>query len=157
MPFTLPEECKIVSLTSPITTNAEVTSDAVSLKNAHKAWIVVNLKQAATHATLLTLMQATDVAVGTNAVLATAVPIWYNDDTTTDALTRATDAINYTTSASVADKMYVFEIDPATLTAGYDVVYLISAASSEATNIISTVVYLQSRYPGDQPPAAITD
>ncbi|KKM13619.1 hypothetical protein LCGC14_1714370, partial [marine sediment metagenome] len=46
MPFTLPENCKIVQLASPETTNGAKTSDVISLKNAHKVWIVVELTQA---------------------------------------------------------------------------------------------------------------
>jgi hypothetical protein len=47
----------------PATTNGGVTSDTViDLKNAHKAWIVVELTHAVGFAEVISLRQATDVA-----------------------------------------------------------------------------------------------
>jgi len=158
MPFTLPENCKIVQLASPETTNGAKTSDVISLKNAHKVWIVVELTQSEDHATLFTPRQATDVAAGTNAVLAAVQPIWANEDCgASDTLVRKTDALNHTVGANIKDMQLVFEIDPASLTAGYDCVYITAATSSQATNFWSVTAYIQTRYPQATPPAAITD
>src|SRR5512139_2770662 len=95
MSFSLPQSCKIVQLAQPRTTNGGFTTDAVSLKNTLKAWLIVHLTQAVGHATAITPRQATDVAIGTNAVIP-AVPIWADEDVAaSDALVEQTAAANY--------------------------------------------------------------
>ena len=158
LPWSLFENLKVVQLASPETTNGSKTSDVVCLRTAHKAWIVVEMTQAVGHATLLTPMQATDVAAGTNAVLANVVPIRANEDCgATDTLVPQTAAINYTVTDDIKDKQIIFEIDPATLTAGYDCIYITAATSSQASNYWSVTVYLATRYPQTTPPSAILD
>ena len=157
MPFSLPQSCKIVQLIQPKTTSGAITSDAVSLKNCVKAWLIFHLTQAAVHATLITPRQATDVAVGTNAVVP-AVPIWANEDVaTSDALVAQTAAANYTVTADVKNKIVIFEIDPVLLTDGYPVVYATVAASGEATNFVAAEAILWSTYQQATPPSAIVD
>ncbi len=158
LPWSLYENLKVVQLASPETTNTGKTSDVISLKNAHKAWIVVDMTQAVAHATLLTPMQATNVAAGTNAVLAKVVPIRANEDcAATDTLVPQTAAINYTVTADVKDKQIIFEIDPASLTDGYVCVYIIAADSSQASDLWSVTACLATRYPQETPPSAILD
>ncbi len=158
LPWSLFENLKVVQLASPETTNSGKTSDAICLRTAHKAWIVVEMTQAVAHATLLTPMQATDVAIGTNAVLANVVPIRANEDCgATDTLAAQTAAINYTVTADVKDKQIIFEIDPATLTAGYDSIYIIAADSSQVSDLWSVTAYLATRYLQHTPPSAILD
>ena len=158
MGFSLPENCKIVQMASPETTNTGKTSDTVSLKNVHMCWIVIDLSNTTGHATLFTPTQATDVASGTNAVLATAIPIWLNEDcAASDLLVRQTDGLNETVGAVAKDKQIVFQIDPAGLTAGYDCVYVVAADSSQAGNFWNCTAYLLERYAADQPPSAIID
>jgi len=157
MPFSLPTTCKIVELIHPRTTNAGFTSDAVSVKNALKAWIVIHLTQAAAHATALVPRQATDVAIGTNAVVP-AVPIWANEDcAASDTLAPVTAAANYTVTADIKHKIVVFEIDPAVLTDGYDVIYFTCANSGEATNFAAAQAYLWYGNQQVTKPSAIVD
>lgn len=157
MNFSLPTKCKMVQLVNPKTTNASITSDAISLKNAIKAWIVIEYTQAAGHATTPTLRQATDVAIGTNAAGPTA-RIWANEDTAaTDTLVAQTAAASYAVAADVKNKQVVFEIDPATLTDGYPCIYFTQATSSQATNFMSATAYILTNFQQATPPSAIVD
>ena len=156
----LPEATKIVQLTGPVTTNGGVTSDYVSLKNAIKAWIVVDMNQAVGHATLLTPKQASAVD-GTGAkALTNNINIWANEDVAaSDTLASQTAAKNYTVTNDIKKKQIVFEIDVAglDLANSFDCVNLVSADSSQATNFINATIYIDTRYKEDVPPAAITD
>ena len=158
LPGRLFENVQVVQLASPETTNTGKTSDVISLKNAHKAWIVVNMTQAVAHATLLTVRQATNVAAGTNAVLAAVVPIRANEDcAASDALVAQTAALNYTVTADIKKKQIIFEIDPASLTDGYICVYITAADSSQASNLWGVEAILATRHPQATPPSAIVD
>jgi len=157
MNMSLPTTFKIVELIAPKTTNASLTSDAISLKNAIKATIVCHYTQAVGHASTPTLKQATDVAIGTNAT-GPVSRIWVNEDTAaTDTLVAQTAAASFAVAADVKNKMVVFEIDPATLTDGYDVVYLTQGTSSQATNFMSAVAYIETNFQQATPPSAIVD
>jgi len=134
----LAENFKIVQGSAPVTSNGGFTADYVSLKNVNKAWILVEMTQAAAHATLLSPKQATAVAGTGVKVLANTVPIWANEDTaTTDTLARQTDAVNYTVTADIKNKTVLFEIDPAVLDTAndFDCLTLVVADSSEAASI----------------------
>ena len=72
----LPEAYKIVQGIQPRTTNGGFTADYVTLKNSLKLWAIVELTQAAAHATALTVYQATNVAAGSEKVLTNNVNIW---------------------------------------------------------------------------------
>lgn len=155
--FSLPTKFKIVQILEPKTTNAALTSDAVSLKNAVKAWIVLHFTQAVGFASTPTLKQATDVAIGTNAA-GPVSRIWSNlDVATSDALVERTAAASYALSTATTNMVVVFEIDPASLTDGYDVVYVTIATSSQATNFVSGEAIIQTNYQQTAPPSAIVD
>jgi hypothetical protein len=153
----LPTKFKIVQLLQPTTTNASITSDAISLKGAIKATIICHYTQAVGHATTPTLKQATDVAIGTNAAGPTS-RIWANEDVaTSDALVAQTAGASFAMAADVKNKIVVFEIDPATLTDGYDCVYLTQATSSQATNFCSMEAIIQTNFQQTSIPSAIVD
>ena len=155
LPMSLPVNCKIVQLTSPVTSNGGVTTDCVSMRDALKAWAVFDMTQAVGHATTIALRQATDFAIGTNAA-GPAVPVWTNNDTVaTDTLVKQTPAASQAVAADVKHKQVVFEIDPALLTAGYPCIYFTVSDSSQATNFVSATVYLWDRYQQATPPTAI--
>ena len=154
--FCLPESFKIVQGYVGQGTTGLVTADAVSLKNALKAWIVVNLDTTASSACALTPMRATDVALTGGAVLGSVVEIWANANTAaTDTLVRQTAALNFTTGATAYYKQVIFEIDPASLGA-YDCIY-ITVGALAATEALCVEYILETRYPQATPPAAITD
>lgn len=153
----LPFSHKIVQLSWPATTNGAITSDVVSLKHAIRATVVVSLNQAVGHATAVSIRQATDVSAGTNAA-GPACAIWSNEDcAATDTLVKQTDAASYTVTNDVKKKMIVFEVDPATLTDGYDCIYVSVADSSQATNFANIEAFIRSNFQRATPPAAITD
>lgn len=160
MPTSLAQQLKIVDATAgPVTSNGGVTGDYVSLKNALKAWIVVQLTQAVGHATAITVKQATAVA-GTGVKDGPTCQIWANEDTAaSDALVRKTAAAAYTVANDVKKKLVVIEVDPAALdvAGGFDCLGLAVADSSQATNFVAATYWILPRYAQESIPAAITD
>lgn len=159
-PFRLPEQAKLVEVLAPAADAAGRTGTAFSLKNAHKATLVVHITQGNAATVLLTPQQCTAVA-GTGAkVLTVAVPITANLDTNaSDAQVPATAAVNYTTDAAVKNKIITFEIDPSSLdvAGGFDCVR-INTGASHAANITQIMAYLApGRYNEATPPSARVD
>ena len=154
--ITLPERFKIVQGYVGQGTTATVTSDAVSLKNAQRAWIVVNLDTTASSE--VALIPYRTLAVGSaGVVLANVVPIWVNVNTAaTDTLVRSTAALNYTATATAYYKQVIFEIEPENLGGAYDCIY-ITAGALAATEALSIEFFIEERYPQATPPVAITD
>jgi len=150
----IPEEVVPVVLTPPVTTNGGVTTDYISLKNAHRVFVVCVMTQAATHATGIDPVQATAVD-GTGAkAITNAVPIWKNADiSTTSVMTRLTDAITANATAGTDNQVITFDIDPAKLDVAnsFDVLGFTVDDSSEATNFISIVAYVIPRYSSPAP------
>ncbi|MCP4099152.1 MAG: hypothetical protein GY748_23260 [Planctomycetaceae bacterium] len=157
----LAQNYKIVAASAgPVTTNGGITCDYVSLKNAHKAWIVATFDQAVGHATGIDPQQATAVDGTAVKVLSTAVPIWANEDVgASDALVAQTSATTYNVSADIKVKHVIFEIDPASLdnNNGFDCLGCTVDDSSQATNLISVNYWLEMRYEGASLPSAIID
>jgi hypothetical protein len=158
--FCLPESFKVVQGLCAIGTAGALTADTVSLKNAQKAWIIVDL--GLPDSSVPSLVPMRSLAVGSaGAVLVNAVPIWLNDDVTaTDTLVRQTAAVNFTiTSVTAVGKQVIFEIDPANLGGAYDCIYIVvgTAGSLTVNEAVSVTYLLETRYPQATPPAAITD
>lgn len=143
--FTLPEVAQIVSILPPAADAAGRTSaSAVSLKNAHKAYLVYHINQGNAATILLTPQQASAVAKTGAKALANNVRIWANqDEATTSLLTRQADGVSFTTDANVKVKRVIFEIDPATMdqAGGFDCLLAITGASN-AANITSAEVFI---------------
>ena len=155
--LSIPQGVLPVQLLAPTTTNGGATSRGVSLKNAIRAFIVVDLKQAVGHATAISLRQAKEIALTNNAA-GPSVPNWKNEDcAASDALTKNADGASVTVTNDVKSKQVIFQVDPVKLSADYDVVYVTAADSSQATNFLSAVAYLVPRYAGDAPPSAVVD
>lgn len=157
--LSLPVNFKIVELFNPKTTNASLTSQVFSLKNAIKAWAIFDFTQAAGHATTPTLIQATSIAAGTNKA-GPAVPIWWNLDTSlTDTLVKQADGASFALDTNTKHEQVVFEIDPARFDVnnGYDCGYFTIGTSSQATNFVSAILIVQSAYEQANPPSAILD
>jgi hypothetical protein len=158
--FTLPEQAKIVNGLAPATDAAGRTSAYISLKHAHKAYIVVHMTQGNAATILLSPLQASAVAGTGSKVLTNAVRIWANLDTAaSDSLARATDAVNYTTDAGVKLKIVVFEIDPSSLdvAGGFDCIGVSTGASNVANITAATFYVVPSRYAGSSIPTVVTD
>jgi hypothetical protein len=147
----IPEVLKPVQLAWPQTSNGAVDSDWISLKNAIRAWIVVDFLQAAGHATKVTINQATAVAGTGTKVLTNATRIWANEDVAaSDALVRKTDAKDYTVTNDIKKKQVVFEINAAEcmdVDGGFDCIGVNIADSSQATNFVSVSAFVEQKYP----------
>lgn len=160
MKLTLPENCKIVEAMAPAADAAGRTGDYISLKNAGRAFVVVQITQGAADTIALTIEQATAVAGTGHKPITNVVPIWSNLDTaTSDTLVKRTSAVDYTTDAGVKNKMVIFQVDPADLdvAGGFDCLTVITGASN-ALNITSAFYVLTDiRHQAATPPAAITD
>jgi len=159
--ITLPERFKIVDASAgPVTTNGGVTCDYVSLKNVIRAWIVASFTQAVGHATGIDPKQATLVD-GTGAkVFVNTLPIWENEDTaSSDTLVKQTDAITLNVTADIKKKQVIFQIDPVKMdvAGGFDVLGCTVDDSSQATNFVSILYVLETRYAQGTPPSAIVD
>lgn len=156
--FTFPENCKVVVGQPPTTTNAAITGDYVSMKNVHKAWVVFVFKQAVSHQTVCSIYEDDDVAGSTGAAVTATMPVWYNNDiSTNDTLTRGTDAATVTLAAGTTDQYVIMEVDPGILTAGDDCIAGHTTASSQSTDFVTILYVLEERYPSATPPTAITD
>jgi hypothetical protein len=145
--MSLPAEFKVVEATlGPVTTNGGITLDNISLKLAHKAWLVVSLKQAAGHATAITPLCGTAVATCSTALPVNA-KIWANEDVAaSDTLVVKTAGVAYTVTNDIKAKTVIIEIDPATLADTYDCVGGTIGDSSQATNFASALWIIQPRY-----------
>lgn len=157
--FTLPENLKVVQGHEPVAANALADCDYVSCKNVKKLWAVLHHYSAGGDTDLvLTINEATAVAATGEQAITEVCPIWYNIDTASaDALARATDAYAFTVDTGAGlDQLWILEWDPALFSAGYDC-FSLSSSGGNASNIVSVLYFLESRYASDVPPAAITD
>lgn len=155
----IPEKCKIVQALTPATDAAGRTGAYISLKNVNRAWVVCNITQGNAATIQLDVKQASAIAGTGVKALENVVPIWANLDTATnDTLTRATDAVNYTTDAGVKNKVVVFQIDPQLLdiNGGFDCITIVTGASNVA-NITAAVYVLDMKYAQAVPPSAVVD
>lgn len=155
----IPEQFKAVGVMAPAADAAGRTSRYVSLKNAHRAWVRVHINQGNAATILLSILQATTVAGAGSKVLANTVPVWANQAVAAgDTAVRQTDAVNFTTSAALAEKQVWFQIDPAALdlAGGFDCI-AVSTGASNAANITAAEVIVESRYPGATPSSIAVD
>lgn len=157
--FCLPECCKIVQALNPAADAAGRTGQYVSLKNVNMAFIVANISQGNAATVQLSINQATAVAGTSAKAITNTVPIWAClDAATSDALVRATDAVNYTTDAALKNKVVVFQIDPTTLDMAndFDCISIVTGASN-AANITAATYVLHMKYQQANPPSVIID
>lgn len=159
MDKTFPEGIFPLELLAPAADAAGRTGDYISLKYAHRLYLIAHLTQGNAATVALTPTQASAVA-GTGAkALTNAVRIWANQDTATgQALVRQTDAKDFTTSAAVKNKLVIFEITPAALDVAndFDCITLVTGASN-AANITQAMAHVVPRYPQATAPSFITD
>lgn len=160
MGFNLPQDCKIVTLYGGATNGSITTmSDWVCLKNVHKAWIVGYTWGSTANTWPLTMYEATTVAGGSSAIITATWPIWKVIATTsTDALTRQTDAAILTIDPNGVDTtmLFVFEWDPAKFSPGFDCL-AVKGATGDAADYAVILAFLQERYPQVTPETVITD
>ena len=158
--FSLPYQLPPVGLLPPAADAAGRTSEYVTLKNALKAWIVCRVNQGNAATVEFIPKQAQDVS-GTGAkVLTGNVPIWLVDNTSSsDALVVQTAAANYTTDATLEDKIVIFEIEPEAcmdMVNGFRTISITTGASN-AANITEAHIHILGAYQGASQPSALTN
>ena len=152
----IPQGADLVQALEPQTNAGELTGDYISMKTAHKVFVIFHMQQTTADQAILSLMKSTGVTPEADAVAVTATfPIWYNLDCTTDGYTRATDAATYTLSAGATNKMVIFQIDPSYLP-GFDCIAAVVGASDVA-NLVAVTYLIENRYKGDGVPSVIID
>lgn len=155
--ISVPTKYKMVQAFAPKTTNAALTSQVITVKNAIRVWLVLHFTQAAGFASVPTIKQATDIAAGTNAA-GPSCRIWANEDcAATDTLVAQAAGASYAVAADVKNKTVVFEIDIASLTDGYDCLYATIGTSSQATNFVSGEWLILDNFQQTVKPTAILD
>jgi len=160
--LTLPEAFKICCGSNGdaiVAANALSTGDYICLKNVHMAYCIVVHSGSTDTDLTVGFSEATAVA-GTSAAAITATfPLWTDTDwgSASDTLTRQTDAATDAIDPATEDPVIqVWQIDPAKLSAGFDCI-AVTGTNGNASNNVCVLWFLETRYPGDQPPTAITD
>jgi len=157
----LPEDVKIVEGLAPqVGAAAAVTGDYVSLKNIHKAYVVIHYFQGDATDITWHVKRATAVAPTGAIAVTETLNIWSNlDCATLDLLVKRTAAINYASGAGQTHKQIIFEVDPAALAAGFDCIAGCSTTAIAATSAVEIMYYLVPRYQGGvaNQPSVITD
>lgn len=146
--ITLPEDTPSFLALAPAADAAGRTSSFFSLKNAHRAYAVVTLTQGNAATVALTITQATTVAGAGAKAIAGTHRIWAAQDVATLPVVAAVaDAASFTTSAALANKMVVIEIDPQVnldVAGGFDCIAITTGASN-AANITSASLVIVPR------------
>lgn len=137
-----------VNLLPAIADAAGRTGSFRTLKNALKAWVVVRVNQGNAAPVTISLLQAQDVS-GTGAKPILAVPIWLNADTSlTDLLVPQAAAVALTTSATLKDKLVLFEIAPEAaldMANGFKTI-AVQTGASNAANLTSAELFVYGSY-----------
>ena len=144
--FSLVYQIPPVMLLAPAADADGRTSPYRSLKNAaDKAYIVCHINQGNAAQVTLTPYQAKDVS-GTGAKAINAVPIYLNNAAAaSDAFVQQASAANFTTDATLADKLVIFEITPdiaLDLVNGYRTIGVATSASNAANITEATLLVL---------------
>jgi hypothetical protein len=146
-----------VTLLPAAADSAGRTGVYASLRNALKAWVVVEVNQGAANTVLISLLQATSTGAGGSKAIA-AVPIWLDNATaTSDALVAQTAAATFTTDATTVDKLVLFEIQPETaldLANGFNHI-AVSTGASSASNVTSARLHIWGETQAATPPTTI--
>lgn len=142
-----------------VTTNGGVTGQWVSAKTLNYLWLELQLTQAVSHATVITVKQATAVA-GTGTKTGPTCNIWLNEATATnDTDVKQTSGTSVTVATGVNKKHILIGIDPSSLDVanGFDVVGFSVSDSSQATNFVSGMWHGETKYPQATPPTLVLD
>jgi hypothetical protein len=135
--FSVPYQIPPVSLLAPAADAAGRTSSYRDLRNALKAWVIAEVNQGNAATVLLSILQGQDVS-GTGSKAVGAMPIWLQSDTSvSDTNVVQAAAATFTTSATLKNKIVIFEITPEMcmdVANGFKTI-AISTGASNASNI----------------------
>lgn len=159
--FALPEHGKIVQLWAP-RHYSHISSDAVSLKNAQRAYFLIQFATAAEASTItFTLLGGATVTTATNAC--TFGNFWTCADTAANMLLSDTEAKGTVGAASyvsttLEDGWVCIEVDPSDfVTLGYDCFCVHMDAGNAAHFVSAIAILVPGRYQQNVPPSAIVD
>ena len=152
----LPQGGLLINAWKPQVNTGALAGDWVSMKTAHKIWVVFHMAQGHAAQAVLSLYEATNVDGDDAQAITVSSHIWYNLDCDTDIFTQADDADDYTLDIALKTKMVVFQFDASQLSAGFDCVKGYVAASN-ILNIIGCQYILDNRYKQATPPSVIID
>ena len=148
-----------VSLLSPTSDAAGRTGSFRTLKNAEKAWVVARINQGNAATVQVSLLQAKDVA-GTGSKAINAVPVWVQNATaTSDQNVAQSNANGFTTDATLADKLVLFEITPEValdIANGYKTL-AVQTSASNAANVTEATLFVYGSYQQAVPPSTYTN
>lgn len=154
--FSVHSQLPPIGLLPPAADAAGRTGVYKSLRNiVGRVSVVFRINQGSATPVTVSLSQALNAA-GLSAIAAPAVSIYYNLNTTlSDTFIPQTAAASFTTDAGIADKIVIFEFDPAELSinSGYNHLTAVTGASN-AANITSVHMQGLGRYQQDAPPAS---
>jgi hypothetical protein len=155
--FSMPYQIPPVTLLPAAADAAGRTGVYASLRNALKAWIVCEVNQGNAATVEFIPLQATD-SLGTNSKAISAAPIWLVADTSvSDALVAQAAAANFTTSATLKDKLVVFEIEPEAaldMANGFNHI-AIQTGASNASNVTAAHLFILGAVQAASPPTTI--
>lgn len=157
---TLVQTHQVETLLAPSAQGSARYSTFASLKNCvGRAHLIVEVNQAEATNVNINILQAINVAGGTNKA-APASSLWANTNTAATAgFVKQSDTANYLMNgATLTNKVLVFEIDPAALdtTNSFDCIGVLIGASN-ASNIGRAQILIPSAYQQTSVPSAITD
>jgi hypothetical protein len=137
------------------------TSRYADLKNAIKAFVLVEVNQGNAATVAVSILQAKDTS-GTGSKAVNAVPIFLqNNALVTDVQAQQTAAASFTTDATLQDKLLLFEILPEAaldLANGFETI-AVQTGASNAANITRAelIVYAQTKALGASQPSTYTE
>lgn len=140
-------------------TGAAMAAKWVSLKNYQWMTIIIQTGAWAAGTAAVTLSQATAVAGTGSKALAFSIPFQWNDEATSGTLVK-TAVVSDTFTIGTANKIYVIEVNPASLdvAGGFDCVTLAIASPGVNADFYGVQYILGSaRYAADTPPSALVD
>ena len=152
-----PEVYKIVTGSAVATTDGGLNGAYVSLKDAKRVIVVVELLQAATHETGLNIGIREEIGSGTEEASTATMPVWKNANiATNDTLVReSSDAHTIAASAGANNQLLVIEVLPERLKAGFKAIRAQLANSGESGNFATITYLIETAYPQATPPSAV--
>ena len=154
--FSLPYQIPPVSLLPPAADAAGRTGSYRNLANALKAYVVVHINQGNAAQVTVSILQAQDVS-GTGSKAVGVMPVWLTAATAiSDALAVQAAASTFQTSATVADKILVFEVMPEAcldVANGFHTL-AVQTSASNAANITAAELFIYGSYQGASDPSS---
>lgn len=152
--FSLAERAQITAVLDPATDAAGRAGRYVRTREAHKMYFVVTILQGNAATVALTVNQATSNAGAGAKAVSAGIRFWACQDVaTSDLMVRAADGASFTTSAALATKVVIVEVDPnlLDLAGGFVYVTVVTGASNAANLTSAVAVATPLRYAQAQP------